>query len=74
MTVDHCNGCGRPGTPVSREPSFATIEESPGDLFLTPASVWPDGRARHVCRKCDAKLDRKLRRLIKAATGWGHMT
>jgi hypothetical protein len=65
----HCNGCGRPGMPVSREPSFIPIEESPGDLVLTSASIWPDGRARHLCRKCNRKLTRHTKRLTKAGSG-----
>jgi hypothetical protein len=72
--ADHCASCNRPGTPVSHEPGFTPLEEHPGDLFLIPASIWPDGRARHVCRKCRAKLGKRLSRLERARTGWGHLT
>lgn len=70
IMTDHCNGCGRPGMPVSREPSSTPVEEGLGDLFLVPASVWPDGCARYLCRKCNTKFARHTKRLVKAGSGY----
>ena len=50
--------------------------QAPEHLMLrpTPAAIWPDGRERLLCCRCRNGLTKAQKRLIRTATGWGHMT
>jgi hypothetical protein len=71
--TDHCNGCGVTGD-ASGEPAFDLRSSSIVILKRTPASYWPDNRARLLCGKCHDRLGKHIKRLRQANTGWGHLT